>query len=113
MANISNIQQDYGYQNLALAVIKGLTEENMSRGQVINELVEIGYYPDDATAFVDNVIEGYKDVFRNNIWTGLAWAGGGVLLTVLTGGVFIFYGAVIWGVWQMIRGAYNGYLKEF
>jgi len=104
---------DYNTEQLVNAIANDLMENDQSRDQVINKLVSAGGSYCDATLAVDAVINGVRHAFRRRIWTGLAWVAGGIALTVLTGGTLIFYGAVLYGAWEMIRCAYNGYLKPY
>jgi len=100
-------------EQLINAIANEIFEQGKSRDQVISELVSAGGTYSDATIMVDAVINGLRSAFKQRIWTGLAWMAGGIGLTVLTGGVFIFYGAVLYGAYEMIRCTYNGYLKAY
>lgn len=38
---------------------------------------------------------------------GALWALGGIALTAITDGAVIFYGAVLWGGWLLLKGIYH------
>lgn len=62
----------------------------------------------DAAIAVDAAVGVLCSVFRRRIWTGLAQAAGGIGLTALTGGTFIFYGAVLYGLYEALRCTHHG-----
>ena len=67
------------------------TNQKLSWEQVRDELIRQGVEVEDASTVVEL---GY----------GLLWAVGGIALTVITGGTFIFWGAVVWGIWLILKG---------
>ena len=47
------------------------------------------------------------DASNKELGYGALWALGGIALTAITDGAFIFYGAVLWGGWLIIKGIYH------
>lgn len=87
------------------------TNQNMSWWEVKQELVNQGLSKDDATTVIENLKEQEKqakhDAANKELGYGALWALGGIALTAITGGVFIFYGAVFWGGWLVLKGLYH------
>lgn len=87
------------------------TNQDYSWGQVRTELINQGLTEADATTVVENLKEqeheAKKDAANKELGYGALWAIGGVALTVITGGAFIFYGAVLWGGWLLLKGIWH------
>lgn len=85
--------------------------QDKSWGEVKNELVKQGLNDEDASAIVSNLKEQEreekKDASNKELGYGVLWAGGGIALTAITGGTFIFYGAVLWGGWLILKGIWH------
>jgi len=111
--NTQTTTLDRNSEQIVSVIADDLMENNQSRNQVINKLVNAGGSYTDAAIAVDAVISGLRSAFRRRIWTGLAWVAGGIGLTALTGGTFIFYGAVLYGLYEALRCTYHGYLKTY
>lgn len=87
------------------------TNQNMSWEGVRLELINQGLNSEDATTIVSNLKqqehEAKKEVSNKELGYGVLWALGGIALTAITGGAFIFYGAVLWGGWLILKGIYH------
>lgn len=74
-------------------------------------MINQGLDVEDATTVVSNLKqqerEAKKDASNKELGYGALWALGGIALTAITGGVFIFYGAVLWGGWLILKGIYH------
>ena len=85
--------------------------QNYSWWEVETELVNEGLSPENAKTVVENLKEHEKEAKRQgankHIRNGALWCGGGLLLTAITGGQYIFFGAVIYGGFLLIRGLYH------
>jgi hypothetical protein len=57
------------------------------------------------TAANESLKEEARRVAIKKIMTGLAWAVGGTILTIINP-YFIFWGAIVFGVWDILRGLY-------
>ena len=87
----------------------------LSWEMVCEELVNQGINREDAQVVVDNLREqehnARKIASKKEIGYGLLWALGGVLLTVISDWKYIFWGAVVWGIWLILKGI-NGKEKD-
>lgn len=85
--------------------------QDMSWGEVKQELINQGLNAEDAATVVLNLKEqereAKRDVSNKELGYGALWALGGVALTAITGGYLIFYGAVLWGGWLILKGIYH------
>lgn len=83
----------------------------MSWREVRHELINQGLDVEDATAVVSSLKQQEReakiDASNKELGYGALWALGGIALTAITGGVFIFYGAVLWGGWLILKGIYH------
>ena len=84
------------------------TEQNMSWEEVRQELINQGLNADDATIVVSNLKEQEHEekqkAANKELGFGLLWALGGIALTAATDGTYIFYGAVLYGGWLILKG---------
>jgi transposase-like protein len=87
------------------------TNQNMSWGEVKQELINQGLNQEDASTVVENLKEqesqAKHEAANKELGYGVLWAVGGVALTALTGGTLIFWGAVVWGGWLILKGMYH------
>lgn len=87
--------------------------QDMSWEEVKQELINQGIDAEDAAAIVLNLKEqeretkAKRDASNKEFGYGALWALVGVALTAITGGLLIFYGAVLWGGWLMLKGIYH------
>lgn len=70
-----------------------------------------GLNVEDATTVVSNLKqqehEAKIDASNKELGYGALWALGGIALTAITDGAVIFYGAVLWGGWLLLKGIYH------
>lgn len=89
-----------------LIVNKGLSYEDAKQS-----LINQGVDPQGAQTVVDNIeqqIDEQKSKnASNDILWGLVWAIGGLALTFITGGQYIFWGAVVYGGYRLFKGMSN------
>ena len=87
------------------------TNHNMSWGEVRQELINQGLNVEDATTVVSNLKqqehEAKIDASNKELGYGALWALGGIALTAITDGAVIFYRAVLWGGWLLLKGIYH------
>ena len=99
------IQQVYDYA-ADLIVNKGLSYSDAKRN-----LINQGIDPEGAETVVNNIEqqidEAKHDAAGKDIMWGLIWTGGGLALTFITGGQYIFWGAVVYGGYRFIKGLAN------
>ena len=85
--------------------------QSKSWDEVKQKLVEEGLEEKYALAIVANLkrqeIEANRDAASKEIGYGVLWTIGGIVLTAITRGHLIFYGAIIWGVWLIIKGVWH------
>jgi uncharacterized membrane protein YvbJ len=72
---------------------------------------------DDVTAINNELVYYAKKAANKMMWTGIGWIIGGIVLTLLTGGFLIFWGAPLYGIYAFFKGAYyranpNGLVKK-
>ena len=83
----------------------------MSWREVRHELINQGLDVEDATAVVSSLKQQEReakiDASNKELGYGALWALGGIALTAITDGAFIFYGAVLWGGWLILKGVYH------
>lgn len=88
-----------------------ILNKGMSYEETTRELVSQGVDEEGANTVVSNLKEQIKEAkneaANKELGYGALWAIGGAGLTAITGGTFIFYGAVIWGVWLILKGLYH------
>lgn len=74
-------------------------------------LVEQGLNEVDAETVVENIKiqikEAKKEAADKELLYGFLWAAGGAILTLITNGTFIFYGAVLYGLFLIIKGFWH------
>ncbi|MFL5730731.1 MAG: hypothetical protein ACJ75J_14685 [Cytophagaceae bacterium] len=87
-----------------------LIHENKSPDQVKATLIEKGMDVKTASAMVDNISAQIKDAknegANKDMLYGALWCVGGIVLTLADIG-FIFWGAIIFGGYQFIKGLIN------
>ena len=92
------------------------TNHNMSWGEVRQELINQGLNVEDATTVISNLKqqehEAKIDASNKELGYGALWALVGIALTAITDGAVIFYGAVLWGGWLLLKGIYHKIGKE-
>lgn len=85
--------------------------QNMSWNQVERELVKQGLTTSDASVVVENLQKEEHKAKHNSanseLGWGTLWLLGGIVLTALTAGNVLFYGAILWGGWLIIKGLYH------
>lgn len=84
---------------------------NMSWNQIRSALIEQGLNSTDADTVVDNLrkqeSEAKSSAANKELGYGALWAIGGIALTAISSGTVIFWGAVVWGGWLIIKGLYH------
>ena len=87
-----------------------LVNERKNSGEVIDILVEKGIEEANATIVVENIEmqikQGKKERANKDMLYGALWCIGGTVLTVAHVG-YIFWGAIIFGGYQFIKGLVN------
>ena len=88
-----------------------LTNFDVDREFACEILSRIGHKEDNIENTVDEILteicDNAKSEANKAMLIGLAWCVGGILLTAITGGAFVFYGAVLWGLYAFGRAAWN------
>ena len=88
-----------------------LTNFDVDREFACEILSRIGHKEDNIENTVDEILteiwDNAKSEANKAMFIGLAWCVGGILLTAITGGAFVFYGAVLWGLYAFGRAAWN------
>lgn len=83
----------------------------MSWNDVREELVGHGLSEADADAIVNNLEEqessARHSVANKELGYGVLWAAGGIFASILTDWTLIFWGAVAWGGWLILKGLYH------
>ncbi len=84
------------------------TNQNMSWREVKRELVNQGLSQEDAITVIENLkeqeAEAKHEAANKELGYGALWAFGGIALTAITDGTLIFWGAVVWGGWLILKG---------
>lgn len=74
-------------------------------------LIEQGLNSVDADTVVDNLrkqeLEAKSNAANKELGYGALWALGGIGLTAISGGTLIFWGAIAWGGYLIIKGLYH------
>lgn len=88
-----------------------MIEAGVSRKAAINKLTtKFGLSNLDAVstydALKDAYSEGEMDQAKKDIAYGILWCGGGTVLTLVDTG-FIFWGAIVFGGYQLVKGLVN------
>jgi hypothetical protein len=87
-----------------------LVNENKSNYEVVKELVEMGVDEESANTIVVNLEEQIakeqKSSAKRDMLYGALWCVGGTVLTLSDTG-FIFWGAIVFGGYQFIKGVIN------
>jgi hypothetical protein len=86
-----------------------LFENNRSSKEVKDELVKNGIDAESSSIIVDNLISAKKKIAGKDMFYGALWCIGGTIATIANFG-YIFWGAILFGGFQFLKGAYN-YLK--
>lgn len=88
-----------------------IVNHDYSYGDAKKALVEQGLSEADAETVVENIKtqikEAKSEAANKELLYGFLWAAGGALLTVITDGTFIFYGAVLYGLYLIIVGLWH------
>lgn len=94
---------DAAYQYAANLLIN----ENLDHDEVIRLLEEQGMEYDSAKSVVSDlnnqILLAKKEQAKKDILYGALWCGGGIIATMADFG-YIFYGAIIFGGIQLVRG---------
>ncbi len=108
---METIYQDHQIEQNATQIMNYaatlMNEQGMSTRQVIDELVSNGMSHNEASGIVTAAREALSKGYAKLAGISLLWIIGGILATAMSGGVLIFWGAVVFGICNMIRGAYN------
>ena len=103
-SNQQNLQNTYNQ----IAVL--LHTQNKSESEIKNILIEQGVDEKDARNYIDEVAnkldEAKKSAARKDIIWGSVWCFGGLIGTFANTG-FIFWGAIIFGGIQLVKGLIN------
>ena len=88
-----------------------IVNQNYSYREAQTALIQQGLTAEDAETVVNNIKSQIKDAkseaANKELLYGLLWAAGGTLLTLITDGTFIFYGAVLYGLYLIIMGTWH------
>lgn len=113
-----------GEEQQATKVVKDMVAEKLAEGKnakkIVEELVKGGWSQESATQFVTTTEQQFKQSpegrqilaskYKRRMLYGVLWLIGGAILTGVTQGNFIFFGAIIWGLIDFFRGFF-GWLK--
>jgi len=87
-----------------------MVQLNRNPNQVKNDLVEMGLDSESANTLVYKIHNQINDAkvsqAKKDILYGALWCFGGLILTLTKTG-FIFWGAILFGGIQLIKGIYN------
>jgi hypothetical protein len=86
-----------------------LFENDRSPKEVKDELIKNGIDAESSSIIVDNLTSAKRKIAGKDMFYGALWCIGGTIATVADFG-YIFWGAILFGGFQFLRGAYN-YLK--
>ncbi len=90
--------------------IQQLINKNQNSNTVINYMVDNGVERDEATVFINDCLVqidvAKKESAKKDILYGALWCVGGTVATLANIG-FIFWGAIVFGGIQLIRGLIN------
>jgi hypothetical protein len=97
-------------QKIYQFIVNALVNEKKANYEVVKELVEMGISETTANEIVDEIefqiqTEKVKRGKRDMLF-GALWCIGGTLLTLSNIG-YVFWGAIVFGAYQFIRGAVN------
>ena len=88
-----------------------LTSFDVDRDFTCELLSRMGHSANKIEDIVDGILvemlENAKSEANKSMLIGFAWFAGGILLTLVTGGAFVFYGAELWGIWAFCNAAWN------
>ena len=88
-----------------------IVNHDYSYGDAQKGLVEQGLSEADAKTVVENIKsqikEAKSEATNKELLYGILWAAGGALLTFITDGTFIFYGAVLYGLYLIVVGSWH------
>lgn len=88
-----------------------IVNHNFSYDDAKKALVEQGLNAADAETVVENIKgqikEAKSEAANKALLYGFLWAAGGLILTLITNGAFIFYGAVIYGIILIVKGCWH------
>ncbi|MDE5782761.1 MAG: hypothetical protein K2H97_00350 [Prevotella sp.] len=88
-----------------------IVNQGCSYNEAKSALIQQGLNEEDAETVVNNIKnqikEAKSEAANKEFLYGFLWAAGGVLLTILTGGAFIFYGAVLYGLYLLVMGGWH------
>lgn len=82
-----------------------------SWSQIRYELINQGLSSADAETVVENLKGQEKEAKKSGanklLRNGALWCGGGLFLTIITGGQYLFWGAIAYGGYLLIKGLYH------
>ncbi|MGQ0550520.1 MAG: hypothetical protein ACT4PY_12730 [Armatimonadota bacterium] len=88
-----------------------LLNERTPREKVEAQLIERGLDRESVGIVLTNLFEARASALKQagikSMVYGALWCIGGIILTAVTSGQFIFYGAVLVGAYQLIRGVFH------
>lgn len=88
-----------------------IVNQDYSYGEAKSALIQQGIRAEDAETVINNIKEQIKEAkseaANKQLLYGFLWSAGGALLTIITGGTFIFYGAVLYGLYLIIVGGWH------
>ena len=88
-----------------------IVNQDYSYNEAKSALIQQGLSAEDAETVVSNIKsqikEAKSEAANKELLYGFLWAAGGALLTVITDGTFIFYGAVLYGLYLLIVGGWH------
>jgi len=113
-----------GEEQQATKVVEEMVVQRFLEGKntkvIVAELVKGGWSQESATQFVTSAEQQFKQSpegrqrlaskYKRQMLYGVLWLIGGAILTGVTQGNFIFFGAIIWGMIDFFRGFF-GWLK--
>ena len=62
--------------------------------------------PEHKSLQIALIVSEAKHAANKIVWQGIGWIVGGVVLTILTGGLLVFWGAPLYGLYLVVRGVY-------
>lgn len=88
-----------------------IVNQDYSYNEAKSALIQQGISAEDAETVINNIKnqikEAKSEAANKQLLYGFLWAAGGALLTIITGSTFIFYGAVLYGLYLIIVGGWH------
>lgn len=122
--NRADVWGDKGQAQGENAVVHQMVVQRVVEGKnskkIADELVQAGWSEDSATQYVTDTEQQFRQSpdgrqilagkHQRGMLFGMLWVGGGLALTAATGGFLIFWGAVIFGLYDFLKNLV-GWLK--